>query len=245
MRIRSARGFTLIELLVVIAIIAVLIALLLPAVQAARRSQCINNLKQIGLARMNYESPNGCFVPSCIYPSPIDSWGWGPSGQLGLLQFLEQGTLWNAYNAGAVQPGPNGSMAKWVYFPSSYPDESATAASVLAAVNACKNLPAGIAGQGRARGDWFYSYPNDINYATYNHMSPPHSRSCSSAEAPLWDTWGLDAFGMAPPTSNHPGGVNLLLCDGSVRFIKDTIGLPTWWALGSRAVGEVVSADQY
>jgi prepilin-type N-terminal cleavage/methylation domain-containing protein/prepilin-type processing-associated H-X9-DG protein len=101
------RAFTLIELLVVIAIIAVLIALLLPAVQAAReaarRGQCVNNLKQIALATHNYHGVNN-MLPSAamVFPSPAADSGVANEGGITMiLPFLEQQALYNSYNFGA------------------------------------------------------------------------------------------------------------------------------------------------
>ena len=97
---RRTKAFTLIELLVVIAIIAVLIGLLLPAVQigareAARRAQCTNNLKQLGLLR-NYLSTNNTFPPVVVLPRVITTQPW--SGLNALLPFIEQTAMYNAIN---------------------------------------------------------------------------------------------------------------------------------------------------
>ena len=120
--LRSRRGFTLIELLVVIAIIAVLIALLLPAVQqareAARRSQCKNNLKQLGLGLHNYHDTSNSFPPGGIQSNQL-SW------HVRILPQIEQGPLFKnfsfaagAYNSTATANGkanPNGIVRIPVY----------------------------------------------------------------------------------------------------------------------------------
>lgn len=114
---RRRRGFTLIELLVVIAIIGVLVSLLLPAVQqareAARRTQCRNNLKQFGLALHNYHDANQTFPPGVVQVrnagqngiigagdpnDQIPAWGWGSF----LLPYLDQGPLYNQLGPGQI-----------------------------------------------------------------------------------------------------------------------------------------------
>src|SRR6187200_924752 len=116
---RRARGFTLIELLVVIAIIAVLIALLLPAVQqareAARRTQCKNNLKQIGLAIHNYEStyrvyPFGKGPSYTNVAAPVFA-RWSQHSML--LPYVEQANLYQSidFNFPPETPGMGGVIA--------------------------------------------------------------------------------------------------------------------------------------
>ena len=78
---------------------------------------------------------------------------------------------------------------------------------------------------------WVTGQPANTRYI---HVMPPNTWSCRS---------GLQIAHVA--SSHHPGGVNVLFCDGSVKFLKSTVNIQTWWALGSRSGAEVISSDQY
>lgn len=91
--------------------------------------------------------------------------------------------------------------------------------------------------------DWsgFYWASGNYNQAVFNFVLTPNHRT------PDCSPWGgvATGYGFFTPRSNHPGGVNVLLADGSVRFIKDTINPFTWYALGTRDGGEVISSDAF
>ena len=108
------------------------------------------------------------------------------------------------------------------------------------------DLPAGTAAADYERGLlWQCSYPAYANIQCYNHLQLPNGQSCDNYKG--FRTIGVDVMGGAQaPSSWHNGqGVNVLFCDGSVHFIKNTVNLDTWWGLGTMAGGEVISADSY
>ena len=90
--------------------------------------------------------------------------------------------------------------------------------------------------------EWFYAYPQHIGTTSYMHYLPPNSIQCNNSSDPSWLSY-IGPMGGASATSNHMGGVNACMGDGSVRFFRDSISLPTWWAVGTRSGGETISAD--
>jgi prepilin-type N-terminal cleavage/methylation domain-containing protein/prepilin-type processing-associated H-X9-DG protein len=88
----------------------------------------------------------------------------------------------------------------------------------------------------------------DMSCTTYNHVSPPNTRTCAGMTGGMMMMPGASMADMAvqlPPSSAHPGGVNLVLGDGSVRFIKETIALTVWRALSTRNGGEIVNGADF
>ncbi|WP_169977844.1 DUF1559 domain-containing protein [Tautonia rosea] len=334
------RGFTLIELLVVIAIIGVLIALLLPAVQsareAARRAQCTNNLKQIGLALYNYESTNGAF-PIGLQRRVPDAPGIPADGGClrvsrhtmfaSMLPYLEQGNTFDWFNfdffansirnitvqeikvasyicpsdfqsSGPLNPpgGPlqfigvnqgsyAGSAGEVELMRYRYSTANAgncrhlegTGAFVVSFNYKISNFNDGLSNTlfvGEASrfmnqpdswqfpwnyGEWFTlvgqpaggagSVLHGIAYTAPRINAPLQLTSVTPIIDPDPFTWFLKPeareYGGFGFRSQHPGGANFLLGDGSVRFLKETINPDVYRALGTRKGGEVISADQF
>jgi prepilin-type N-terminal cleavage/methylation domain-containing protein/prepilin-type processing-associated H-X9-DG protein len=171
MRHAVRRGFTLIELLVVIAIIAVLIALLLPAVQAAReaarRAQCVNNLKQLGLAAQNYHDVNGTFPVDRFNGPVFGQYTYGLdcySALLRLLPYMEQTTTYNTFNFNVTNNDPSNTTGIAIYV-----------ASLLCPSDTTARVPAGWAATNYAVNEgnffpWLYG-PSDVSGA--NTAFPP------------------------------------------------------------------------
>jgi prepilin-type N-terminal cleavage/methylation domain-containing protein/prepilin-type processing-associated H-X9-DG protein len=184
----SRRGFTLIELLVVIAIIAVLIALLLPAVQsareAARRSQCTNNMKQLGLALANYESAQGAYPASYgAHTTTYAAWStWGSwSPQSMLLGYFDQVPVYNAINFSLISHGDggtNGDLAQ------------VTAITTRISSFVCPSNP--------LPGGTYYNHPLPVNCYFASVGSALHWVGASGASAPN----GIFMHGGSDPAAN-------------------------------------------
>jgi len=289
------RGFTLIELLVVIAIIAVLIGMLLPAVQkvreAAARATCQNNLKQIGLAfHAFHDARNGlpqggrdgptrtCCNWNATEPNR-DGWNW----RYHILPYIEQSPLFNNTSNAVVHATPlklyfcPTRRQPQLYGSSTRCDYAGNAGNRFAngtPANLGSPLDGGSAQGVVIRGDLKPITLQSISDGTSNTfmvgekaLHPmQHGRDGGDNEAAMNAGWDECVVRIADQTrpplpdlnapnpasgtnwnqqfgSPHPGGVNFVMCDGSVRTVKFSVSLTVYQAAATRAGGEVFSVD--
>jgi prepilin-type processing-associated H-X9-DG protein len=199
----------------------ILIALLLPAVQAAReaarRAQCCNNLKQIGLAMHNYHDTYGSFPPAYIADAdgkPMHSW------RVLILPFIEQSPLYDQYDFNEPWDGPNNillaDLIPSVYACSSHP---------LAGSDTCYAM---IVGPGTISDGPSATRLQDMIDGTSNTlMIVEAAGSGINWMEPRDLDAGTISFQVNDPAetagikSDHPGGANVAICDGSVRFVSE------------------------
>jgi prepilin-type processing-associated H-X9-DG protein len=111
----------------------------------------------------------------------------------------------------------------------------------------CQDLPASkTASYSSLAGSyWFRSMSYTTNNNAYFHHNTPNGSTCGSTGGGAESAdWG-GSQGIITATSNHPGGVNVLFSDGYVKFVKDSVSVNTWWAIGTRHGGDIASSDSY
>ena len=198
------RGFTLVELLVVIAIIGILIALLLPAVQAAReaarRMQCSNNLKQIGLAVLSYEDNHGTLPPGAFW-YPIEGTGITKQGGpilVHLLPFVEQRMLYDLFSFDVVSTDVE-------IYAKKGPDGKSIASTPISAY-ICPSDTHG--GQIKAEGDAYDGVPDAYvaahNYSASRGPSGLSNNSGCSCSHPF-NAYAIESYSTADRSADFPG----------------------------------------
>ncbi|HQX50104.1 MAG TPA: DUF1559 domain-containing protein [Planctomycetaceae bacterium] len=303
---RCHRGFTLVELLVVIAVISILMALLLPAVQmareAARRTQCLSNLKQVGLALHNYHDIHKTFPPACIRPVGfIDNGRDHPrlTWAVAILPMIEQANLYQQFDSTVDTTNvANLLAASTVVSAYRCPTDAGTGVAfepILGTLYSRSNYAAnfgsaswgvrfwqdsktrGVMGQnvGLRMGDITDGLSNTVCVAEVRaEQSASDNRGVWAFPAPGASNVGLDCDrecqgvngdathdwipycnplpgqlscsfqnteeSNAGPRSMHPQTANVLLSDGSVRPISESVDIQTLRRLFSSGDGEVV-----
>lgn len=219
----------------------ILVALLLPAVQAAReaarRSQCSNNLKQIAIAFHNYHDVYKSFPPAYIADAdgkPMHSW------RVLILPFMEQQALYNQYRFDEPWDSPANRLVTNTFIPA-YQCPSSPNSPGSTETNYMVITGPGTVFEGSKPPSMM-----DIRDGTSNTILVVEVTGTGKSWAEPVD---LDASQVAPPFtggssgnagSQHPGGMNTALCDGSVRFLASTIDPATFKAFTTRAGGEAV-----